>query len=138
MAATVANQKTTRLTPTPDDETGWSRRKSVPVTYHTGDVTEQEDIVLAERPGAHVGAVGAQQAERPRQDVAVGRVLGGWRVAAEQVAHRFAGFAGDMDRNQVSRAQEVGQTNRILAVGLDPITRGLWHVRGKAAARSAA
>ena len=45
IAATAATQKTTRVVATPDDETAWSRRKSVPVTYHTGDVTEQEDIV---------------------------------------------------------------------------------------------
>lgn len=32
-------------TPTPDNETGWLRRVSVPVTYHIGDVSEQEDIV---------------------------------------------------------------------------------------------
>jgi hypothetical protein len=45
MAATIAQQKTTRAQPTPDNETAWSRRKSIPVTYDTGDVTEVEDIV---------------------------------------------------------------------------------------------
>lgn len=34
-----------RAVPTPDDDTEWSRRQSVPLTYHVGDVTEQEDIV---------------------------------------------------------------------------------------------
>lgn len=45
VAATAATQKTTRKTPTPDDETAFSRRQSVPVTYHTGDVCEQEDPI---------------------------------------------------------------------------------------------
>mgnify|MGYP001063088801 CR=1 FL=1 len=45
IAATAAQQKTTRKQATPDNETEWSRRKSIPVTYDTGDVTEQEDIV---------------------------------------------------------------------------------------------
>ena len=45
IAATTAQQKTTRKQATPDNETAWSRRKSIPVTYDTGDVTEQEDIV---------------------------------------------------------------------------------------------
>jgi hypothetical protein len=45
IAATAATPKTTRKQATPDDETAWSRRKSIPVTYNTGDVTEQEDIV---------------------------------------------------------------------------------------------
>lgn len=45
IAATAATQKTTRKTATPDDETAWSRRKAIPVEYHTGDVTEKKDIV---------------------------------------------------------------------------------------------
>ena len=45
MAKTIAQKKTTRKQVTPDNETAWSRRKSIPVTYDTGDVTEVEDIV---------------------------------------------------------------------------------------------
>lgn len=44
MASNEATQKTTRATPTPDDDTQWARRQSIPVVYHIGDVTEQEDI----------------------------------------------------------------------------------------------
>ena len=40
-----AEEKTARLAPTPSQDYPWSRRKSVPVTYDTGDDTEQEDIV---------------------------------------------------------------------------------------------
>ena len=40
-----AVQKTARLVATPNQDYPWSTRKSIPVTYHTGDSTEQEDIV---------------------------------------------------------------------------------------------
>jgi hypothetical protein len=45
IASTAAIAKTARKVATPDEETAWSRRVSVPLTWHTGDVTEQEDIV---------------------------------------------------------------------------------------------
>ena len=41
----LAVAKTARKVETPDSDTIWSRRQSVPVTFHVGDVTEQEDIV---------------------------------------------------------------------------------------------
>lgn len=44
IAATAAQQKTTRKQATPDNNTAWSRRKSIPVVYDTGDSTELEDI----------------------------------------------------------------------------------------------
>lgn len=40
-----AQVKATRLQATPVQDWPWSRRVSVPVTYDTGDSTEQEDIV---------------------------------------------------------------------------------------------
>jgi len=40
-----AQVKSTRLQITPAQDWPWSRRVSVPVTYDTGDSTEQEDIV---------------------------------------------------------------------------------------------
>jgi len=45
LAPSTAIQKTTRKQATPDGETVWSRRQSVPVTWNVGDVTEVEDIV---------------------------------------------------------------------------------------------
>lgn len=45
MGQTTASEKTTRKTPTPDDETPWSRRQSLPKTFHTGDVVENSDRV---------------------------------------------------------------------------------------------
>lgn len=45
LAAATATQKTARKVATPDNETVWSRRQSVPQTWHVADATEQEDIV---------------------------------------------------------------------------------------------
>ena len=45
LGKSVAAQKTTRKQATPDGETVWSRRQSVPLTWNVGDVTEVEDIV---------------------------------------------------------------------------------------------
>ena len=39
-----ATQQTTRLTPTPEADTPWTRRVSVAQTWHNADSTEQEDI----------------------------------------------------------------------------------------------
>ncbi len=45
IAQATAIEKTGRKVETPDNDTPWSRRQSVPFTFHVGDVTEQEDIV---------------------------------------------------------------------------------------------
>lgn len=43
LGLSVAEQKVTRLTPTPEANTEWSRRVSVAQTWHNADSTEQED-----------------------------------------------------------------------------------------------
>jgi hypothetical protein len=52
--------KTTRKTATPDDDTPWSRRKSIPVIYHRGDVYEKADInqMLVDPNSSYVKAQG--------------------------------------------------------------------------------
>ena len=40
-----ALEKTGRLVATPTQDYPWDRRKSIPLTFHTGDSTEPEDIV---------------------------------------------------------------------------------------------
>ena len=44
-AAVLKQAGSIGTTATPNNETPWSRRLSVPKTYHVGDLTEQEDIV---------------------------------------------------------------------------------------------
>ena len=68
-AATSASQKTARKVATPDDDTQWSRRQSVPVTYHTGDVTEQEDIVqMIVDPNSNIAQAQAKAMRRAHDD----------------------------------------------------------------------
>lgn len=60
MAKGEATAKTTRKTPTPDDETAWSRRKSIPTPIHKGDVYEKSDVnqMLADPNSNYVKAHG--------------------------------------------------------------------------------
>lgn len=77
IAATAATQKTTRKVATPDDETVWSRRKSVPVTYHTGDVTEQEDIVqMIVDPNSNYARAQAMAMRRAHDDEIIKQAVG--------------------------------------------------------------
>ena len=45
LAKGAAVEKTTRALDTPIDDYAWDRRISRPKTWHTGDLTEPEDIV---------------------------------------------------------------------------------------------
>jgi hypothetical protein len=80
MAATTAAQKTSRKVTTPDDETAFSRRKSIPVTYHTGDVTEQEDVVqLIIDPNSNYAAAQAKAMRRAHDDEIISAAVGASR-----------------------------------------------------------
>jgi hypothetical protein len=72
-------------------------------------------------------------AQEKLQELVAGSKLSALGVlsAAQQIAHRFARFVRDVDRDQVARAQVVGQSDRIPPIGLDSIARGLWHLRGR-------
>jgi len=77
IAATAATQKTARKVATPDDETAWSRRKSIPVTYHTGDVTEQEDIVqMIIDPNSNYARAQAMAMKRAHDDEIIAQAVG--------------------------------------------------------------
>ena len=77
IAATDANQKTTRKQATPDNETAWSRRKSIPVTWDTGDVTEQEDIVqMIVDPNSNYAKAQAKAMRRAHDDEIIKAAVG--------------------------------------------------------------
>lgn len=80
---TAATQKTTRKTPTPDDETAWARRKSIPVTYHTGDVTEHEDVVqMIVDPNSNYAKAQAMAMRRAHDDEIIAACIGSSRDGA--------------------------------------------------------
>lgn len=77
IAATAATPKTTRKQPTPDDETEWSRRKSIPVTYDTGDVTEQEDVVqMIVDPNSNYARAQGMAMKRAHDDEIINAAVG--------------------------------------------------------------
>ena len=64
-----AEEKTSRLAPTPSQDYPWSRRKSIPVTYDTGDDTEQEDIVqMIVDPNSNIAQAQAKAMRRAHDD----------------------------------------------------------------------
>lgn len=79
----TATQKTTRKVATPDDDTQWSRRQSVPVTYHVGDVTEQEDIVqMIVDPNSNYAMAHAKAIRRSHDDEIINACVGDSRDGA--------------------------------------------------------
>ena len=108
IAATAATQKTARKVATPDDETEWSRRVSVPVTYHTGDVTEPEDIV--------------QMIVDPNSNYAKAQAMAMRRAHDDEIIKQAVGTALDGDGNNVAfpAAQDVGDGTT--AINFDIVT----------------
>lgn len=80
IAATAATQKTTRKQATPDDETAWSRRQSVPTTWNCGDVTEQEDIVqMIVDPNSNYAMAHGMAMRRAHDDAIIAAATGASR-----------------------------------------------------------
>lgn len=108
--ATAASQKTARKVATPDDDTQWSRRVSVPVTYHTGDVTEQEDIV--------------QMIVDPNSNYARAQSMAMRRAHDDEIIKQAVGTSLDGDGNTVAfdaANQEVGNGDD--AITFDIVTQ---------------
>lgn len=72
-----ATEKVGRLVNTPEQDYPWSRRKSIPVTYHTGDSTEQEDIVqMIVDPNSNIAAAQAKAMRRSHDDEIIRAAVG--------------------------------------------------------------
>jgi len=72
-----AVQKTARLVDTPEQDYPFSRRKSIPVTYHTGDSTEQEDIVqMLVDPNSNIAQAQAKAMKRSHDDEIINAAVG--------------------------------------------------------------
>lgn len=69
LGAQEAVEKTGRLVNTPEQDYPWSRRKSIPVTYHTGDSTEQEDVVqMLVDPNSNIAKAQGKAMRRSHDD----------------------------------------------------------------------
>jgi len=72
-----AEEKVGRLVDTPDQDYPWSRRKSIPVTYHTGDSTEQEDIVqMIVDPNSNIVTAQGKAMRRSHDDEIIRAAVG--------------------------------------------------------------
>lgn len=88
----TATKKTTRKQATPDNDTPWSRRKSIPVTYDVGDVVEPEDIVqVLIDPKSSYAAAHAKSMRRAYDDEIIAAATGDSRDGAGNVVAFTAG-----------------------------------------------
>ena len=72
-----AVQKTTRLASTPEQDYPWSRRQSVPLTWHTGDTTEHEDIVqMLVDPNSNIAVAQGKAMRRAHDDAIIAAATG--------------------------------------------------------------
>lgn len=77
IAATAATQKTTRNADTPDNNTAFSRRKTLPVVYDTGDSTELEDVTqLLIDPNSNFAMAQAKAMRRAHDDEIISAAVG--------------------------------------------------------------
>lgn len=83
LGSAEATEKTGRLVDTPDQDYPWSRRKSIPVTYHTGDSTEQEDIVqMIVDPNSNIVTAQGKAMRRSHDDEIIRAAVGDSRDGA--------------------------------------------------------
>jgi hypothetical protein len=103
-----AVQKTTRLTPTPEQDYPWSRRKSIPVTWHTADSTEQSDIV--------------QMIVDPNSNLARAQAMAMKRAHDDEIIAAATGDSRDGDGNTVAFPAGQGVGDGTLAINFDIVT----------------
>lgn len=105
-----ALQKTTRLQATPNQEWPWSRRKSIPVTWNTGDSTEQEDIV--------------QMLVDPNSNIAMSQGKAMRRAHDDEIISAAVGDSRDGDGNAVTIpvAQTIGVQGTPVTMSFDLVT----------------
>jgi hypothetical protein len=92
MAANDGQKKTTRKTPTPDNETAASRRKSIPVEYDIGDVVEKKDLTRAlADPKSNYSMAHGMAMKRAQDDEIIAAATGDSRDGAGNVVSFLAG-----------------------------------------------
>ena len=78
--------KTTRLQPTPFQDYPWSRRKSIPVTFNTGDDTEHEDIVqMLVDPNSNIAIAQGKAMRRAHDNEIIAAAVGDSRDGEENI-----------------------------------------------------
>jgi alkylated DNA nucleotide flippase Atl1 len=121
IAATAATQKTARKVATPDDETEWSRRVSVPQTWHTGDVTEQEDIVqMIIDPNSNYARAQGMAMRRAHDDAIIAAATGTALDGDGATNALPAGQVVGDNTGQISYDMVTEVTEKFMANDIDP------------------
>ncbi len=112
-----------RLVPTPAQDYPWSRRKSIPGTWHTGDTTEQEDIVqMLVDPNSNIAIAQGKAMRRAHDDAIIAAAMGTSRDGAgDPVAfdpNQSIGSAGTSVKFSYDLVTEV--TEKFMANDIDP------------------
>ena len=121
LAATTAQQKTTRKQVTPDNETAWSRRKSIPVTYDTGDVTEQEDVVqMIIDPNSSYAVAQGKAMRRAHDDEIISAAVGDSRDGDGNAVTFVAGQSIGDGLSSISYDVVTAVTEKFMDNDIDP------------------
>lgn len=77
IGAGTATEKTSARTPTPTSDLAWSRRVSLPKTYHAGETVEPEDIVkMLVEPNSNISMSLSMAMRRKVDDVIIAAATG--------------------------------------------------------------
>jgi len=108
-----ATDKPGRLTPTPVQDTPWSRRVSIPTTFHVGDSTEQEDIVqMIIDPNSNLTRELSMAMKRKVDDIIIASATGnatigdGSTVAYDWANQSVSNYTAPIDFDLVTAVQE--------------------------------
>lgn len=77
VGAVDTSEKTAARTATPENDTPWSRRLSIPSTYHVGDTVEPEDVVqMLVEPKSNIAMAHAMACRRRVDDIIIAAANG--------------------------------------------------------------
>ncbi len=115
-----ATDKTGRLVATPVQDTPWSRRVSVPTTFHAGDSTEQEDVVqMIIDPNSNLTREIAYAMRRRTDDKIIAAATGAAMIGDGSTvpfdwANQSAGsYASPITFDMITEVQELFMQNEI-------------------------
>jgi hypothetical protein len=126
IAATAASAKAGRGAATPNDNTAWSRRQSVPATWATGDLTGKEDIVqMLVDPNSNYAKAQGMAMKRRIDDTIITAGLGASRDGAGGAvafpAGQSIGADAPLSFDTITQVTELFLTNNI-----DPDEEKVW------------
>ncbi len=116
-----AVQKTTRKQATPDNETVWSRRQSVPLTWNVGDTSEVEDIVqMIVDPNSNYAMAHGKGMRRAHDDAIIEAAVGDSRDGTGSTVTFPAGQVIGDGSTAITYDIVTAVTEKFMANDIDP------------------